>query len=144
MQDIIKHIKQLPLHVLAVLVLIEFIRPTIKIIGSFAGFEVDPMTVRVMTILVAVIWVGTVVALRIKRPVLFLAACGAVYAWLSIAVAVVIQIIAPGSGGDDVPSIPVLLSAGLIGATIYNAVQGFVLGVVASLLQRILRRRPLS
>ena len=92
-----------------------------------------------ITAAIAVVWIGIVVKLNVKKPVLVLAASGAVYAVLSIAMAVIIQVVAPDLGDEDA-KIAVLLTAGLIASTIFNIVYGAFLGLVASGMQRAIRK----
>lgn len=131
-------IKNLPWKIVVILGLIALIRPALKTIGSFAGFEVTSTVTLIITAAVAVIWVGVVVAKRLREPVLTLAAAGAVYALVSIFSAVVIQTIFPDS--SDEASIPVLLTAGLVGSVMFNVLWGGLLGCVAYLVLKVTKR----
>lgn len=138
MKDTLKH---LPWPLIIILALIAFTRPAIRTIGHFAGFSVDPTMIWAMIFLTSIVWLGIVLALRVAKPVYVLGAAGALYAWISIFVALIIQTIAPGSG-EDPPTIAVLLTAGLVSTTIINVLAGVGLGVVAGFLQRVLNRQP--
>lgn len=135
-------IKTLPWKLIAILGLLALIRPAIKTIGSFMGFDVPPVATLSITAAIAVIWIVTVVALKVERPIYVLAAAGAIYAIVSILAAVVIQTITPGSGvskGEEA-SIPVLLTVGLVASTLFNLVYGAFLGLIATAIQKILKK----
>jgi len=130
---------QLPWLLIASLGSLALVRPIVKVIGDVFDYSVSLVATMAITAAIAVVWIGIVVKLNVKKPVLVLAASGAVYAVLSIAMAVIIQVVAPDLGDEDA-KIAVLLTAGLIASTIFNIVYGAFLGLVASGMQRAIRK----
>jgi len=130
---------QLPWLLIASLGSLALVRPIVKVIGDVFDYSVSLVATMAITAAIAVVWIGIVVKLNVKKPVLVLAASGAVYAVLSIAMAVIIQVVAPDLGDEDA-KIAVLLTAGLIASTIFNIVYGAFLGLVASGIQRAIRK----
>jgi hypothetical protein len=72
------------------------------------------------------------------EPVKALAMAGATYAVLGVAMAVFLQTFFTWSP-EDTASIPLLLSAGLIGGIVVNIIWGALLGVVAIGIQKAVR-----
>lgn len=137
--NIKQKINQLPWSLILSLGVLALIRPVIKILGDVFGYDVSPLATVLITVVVALVWIGTVVKLKVKNPVIVLAASGVVYAVLSIAMAVTIQLFAPDLGDDEV-KISVLLTIGLIATAIFNLIYGAFLGFIASLLQRVMNK----
>lgn len=131
-------LKQLPWKIVVLLGLIALVRPALKTVGSFAGFEVTPTVTLIITAVTAVIWIVVAVLKRFHDPVFALAAAGAVYALASILSAVVIQTIFPES--SDEASVQVLLTAGLIGSLMFNILWGGLLGFIAYLILKVTKR----
>lgn len=130
-----QHAGQLPWKLIAALGVLALVRPVAKILGDVFDYNVSALVTVIITAVIAMIWIGLAVRLRIERPVIVLAVSGAVYAILSIALAVVIQVFAPDLG-DDEAKVPVLLTVGLVATTAFNLVYGACLGFVASLIQK--------
>jgi len=137
--NIKQKINQLPWRLVLALGLLALVRPIIKIFGEVFGYSVSPVATYIITAAIAVIWISIMVALKVKKPILVLAMSGAVYAVLSIAMAVVIQLIVPDLGENEA-KIPVLLTAGLVATTIFNFVYGAFLGLIASMIQKVLHK----
>ncbi len=76
---------------------------------------------------------------RVKEPVKILAIAGATYAVLGVAMAVFLQTFFAWSPEETV-SIPLLLTAGLMGGIVVNVVWGAFLGLVAIGIKKLVRR----
>lgn len=132
-------INHLPWLLILSLGLTALARPVIKVLGDVFGYEVSPLVTIIITIVIALVWIGIVVKLKIKNPIIVLAMSGAAYAVLSIIMAVAIQLLAPDLG-DEEAKISVLLTTGLIATTIFNFMYGAALGFVASLIQKVVNK----
>lgn len=130
---------QFPWILIVSLGVLALIRPVVKVFGDVFGYNVSTLATIVITAVIAVTWIGIIVKLNTKRPVIVLAVSGLVYAVLSIGMAVAIQLFAPDLGDDDA-KISVLLTAGLIASTIFNFIYGAFLGFIASLIQRAVNK----
>jgi hypothetical protein len=130
---------QLPLRLILSLGLLALIRPVIKLFGDVFDYRVSGLATILITAAIATVWIGITVKLRVKKPVIVLALSGATYAFLSIAMAVTIQLAFPDLGDGDA-KIPVLLTAGLIATTVFNLVYGAFLGFIASLVQKAVNK----
>jgi len=130
----------LPWKLIICLGLFALVRPIIKIFGDVFNYEVTPVATLVITIMIALVWIGTVVRLRVSKPVIVLAMSGAVYGVISILMAVIIQLTVPDLG-DSEAKIPVLLTAGLIATTVFNFFYGAILGFIAQGIQTGFRNK---
>lgn len=130
----------LPWSLIITLGLIALIRPIIKIAGDVFGYTVSPLATVLISVGIAVVWIGVVVMLKVRKPVIVLALSGVAYAVLSIVMALAIQLLAPDLGDSEV-AIATLLTSGLIATTIFNAAYGAFLGCVAYGVQKIVARR---
>lgn len=126
---------QLPWPLILSLGALALVRPIIKVFGDVFDYDVSAAVTVIITAVIAVLWIGAVVRLKVKRPVIVLALSGTTYAVLSIAMAVIIQLVAPDLG-DKEAKIPVLLTAGLVATTVFNFVYGAFLGFMASIIQK--------
>lgn len=133
--DVKQKAGQLPWLLILSLGLFALIRPVVKVFGDVFNYDVSPTATIIITVAIAAAWIGVVVKLKVKNPVIVLALSGVTYAVLSIVMAVIIQLLVPNLG-DDEAKIPILLTAGLIATTIFNFIYGAFLGFVASLIQK--------
>ena len=76
---------------------------------------------------------------KVKEPVKVLAMAGATYAVIGVAVAVFLQAFFTWSP-EETASIPLLLTAGLIGGVVVNVIWGAFLGLVAVGIKKTVRR----
>jgi hypothetical protein len=108
---------------------------------STAGFFDDfrPQGPIIATALIALIWVGVAVVGNVREPVKVLAMAGAIYAVIGVAMAVFLQAFFTWSP-EETASIPLLLSAGLIGGIVVNVIWGALLGFVALGIDRAVKR----
>src|SRR5918998_1685905 len=131
--DLLKPMKELlrrlPWKLIFVLALIQLTRPILSTAGFFDNFR--PQGPIIATALIALIWVGVVVIGNVGEPVKVLAIAGATYAVLGVAMAVFLQTFFTWRPEETV-SIPLLLSAGLLGGIVVNVIWGALLGFMAT------------
>ena len=134
MADLRPHsLQRLPWALIVGLGAFALIRPVLSIVGAYdSGPLSKPVGPLLFTTLIAVVWVGTVVLLRIPQPVPTLTFTGVAYGVLAIALNLSLQPFL-----EDAELVPV---PGAIGIILFNALQGAVLGLVALGLQRVLHR----
>src|SRR5215212_7716263 len=122
-------LRQLPWKLIFILALIQLIRPIMSTAGFFDNFR--PQGPVIATALIALIWVGVAVIGNVREPVKVLAMAGATYAVIGVAMAVFLQTFFAWSP-EETASIPLLLTAGLIGGIVVNVIWGALLGFVAT------------
>jgi hypothetical protein len=132
-----EQLRQLPWKLIFILALIQLTRPILSTAGFFDGFR--PQGPIIATALIALIWVGVAVVGRVREPVKVLAMAGATYAVIGVAMAVFLQAIFTWSP-EETASIPLLLSAGLLGGIVVNLVWGAFLGFVAIGIKKAAKR----
>jgi hypothetical protein len=76
---------------------------------------------------------------KVREPVKVLAMAGAAYAVVGVAMAVLLQTFFTWSPEETV-SVPLLLTAGLVGGIVTNVIWGALLGVVAIGIRKAARR----
>lgn len=118
-----------PWSIVIILVAINLVRPLMSIAG--------PAT---MTVVMALAWVGIAVVKRIEYPFVLLAVAGADYAMPSFLMAVAIQLIHSGAGGEEAVSVPVLLTFALVSSMFINVIWVAFLGLVPQLAISLNRR----
>jgi hypothetical protein len=128
-----------PWATLILLTAINMLRPLFSLTGLFDSLR--PAGSIVVTGAIASIWIGIAVVTRLKYPILVMAMAGALYAVLSILMAVFIQLVLPGPDGEAEAPLPVLLSAGLTSSLMTNTLWGGFLGLMAFGLQVITKRQ---
>src|SRR5829696_10177196 len=132
-----EQLRQLPWMLLFILALIQLTRPILSTAGFFDNFR--PQGPVIATALIALIWVGVAMIGNVREPVKVLTMAGATYAVIGVAMAVFLQTIFTWSPAEAA-SIPLLLTAGLIGAIVVNAIWGALLGFVAVGIKKAVRR----
>ena len=132
-----EQLRQLPWKLVFILALIQLTRPILSTAGFFDNFR--PQGPIIATALIALIWIGVVVIGNVREPVKVLAMAGATYAVIGVAMAVFLQTFFTWSP-EETASVPLLLSAGLIGGIVVNVIWGAVLGFVAVGIKRIVKR----
>jgi hypothetical protein len=124
-----EQLRRLPWKLIFILALIQLTRPILSTAGFFDGFR--PQGPIIATALIALIWIGVAVIGNVREPVKVLAMAGATYAVIGVAMAVFLQTFFTWSPEETV-SIPLLLTAGLIGGIVVNVIWGALLGFVAT------------
>jgi hypothetical protein len=132
-----EHIRQLPWMLILILALIQLTRPILSIAGFFDDFR--PQGPLIATALLALIWIGVAVVGNVREPVKVLAMAGATYAVIGGGMAVFLQTFLTWSP-EETASIPLLLTAGLIGGIVVNVIWGSLLGLVATGIKRAVKR----
>jgi hypothetical protein len=120
-----------------ILALIQLIRPIMSTAGLFDNFR--PQGPIIATALIALIWVGVAVLGNVREPVKVLAMAGAAYAIIGVAMAVFLQTFFTWSP-EETASVPLLLTAGLVGGIVVNVLWGAFLGFVAIGIKKATRR----
>jgi hypothetical protein len=132
-----EQLRQLPWKLIFILALIQLTRPILSTAGFFDNFR--PQGPIITTALGALIWIGVAVVGNVREPVNVLAMAGATYAVIGVAMAVFLQTLFTWSPEETV-SIPLLLTAGLIGGTVVNVIWGAFLGFVAIGIKKAVKR----
>jgi hypothetical protein len=132
-----EQLRQLPWKLIFILALIQLTRPILSTAGFFDNFR--PQGPIITTALGALIWIGVAVVGNVREPVNVLAMAGATYAVIGVAMAVFLQTFFTWSPEETV-SIPLLLTAGLIGGTVVNVIWGAFLGFVAIGIKKAVKR----
>jgi hypothetical protein len=132
-----EQLRQLPWKLLFILALIQLTRPILSTAGFFDNFR--PQGPIIATALIALIWIGVAVVGNVREPAKILAMAGATYAVIGVAMAVFLQTFFAWSPEETV-SIPLLLTAGLIGGIVVNVIWGAFLGFVAIGIKKAVRR----
>jgi hypothetical protein len=132
-----EQLRQLPWKLIAILALIQLTRPILSPAGFFDGFR--PQGPIIATALIALIWIGVAVIGNVKEPVKVLAMAGPTYAVLGVAMAVFLQTFFTWAP-EETASIPLLLTAGLIGGIVVNVIWGAILGFVATGIKKAAKR----
>jgi hypothetical protein len=132
-----ERLRRLPWKLIFLLALIQLVRPIMSTAGFFDDFR--PQGPIIATALIAIIWVGVAVVGNVREPVKVLAMAGAIYAVIGVAMAVFLQAFFTWSP-EETASIPLLLSAGLIGGIVVNVIWGALLGFVALGIDRAVKR----
>jgi hypothetical protein len=132
-----EQLRRLPWKLIFTLALIQLTRPILSTAGFFDNFR--PQGPIVATALIALVWVGATVIGDVREPVKVLAMAGATYAVIGVAMAVFLQTFFTWSP-EETASIPLLLTAGLIGGMVVNVLWGALLGFVAVGINKAVRR----
>jgi len=132
-----EHLRQWPWKLIFILALIQLTRPILSTAGFFDNFR--PQGPIIATALIALVWIGVALIGNVREPVKVLAMAGAAYAVIGVAMAVFLQTIFAWSPAEAA-SIPLLLTAGLIGGIVVNVIWGALLGFVAVGIKKAVRR----
>jgi hypothetical protein len=132
-----EQLRNLPWRLILILALIQLTRPILSTAGVFDGIR--PQGPIIATALIALIWVGVAVVGKVKVPVKVFAMAGATYAVIGVAIAVFLQAFFTWSP-EETASIPLLLTAGLIGGVVVNVIWGAFLGFVAVGIKKTVKR----
>jgi hypothetical protein len=124
-----EQLRRLPWKLIFILALVQLTRPVLSAAGFFDGFR--PQGPIIATALIALIWIGVAVIGNVREPVKVLAMAGATYAVIGVAMAVLLQTFFTWSP-EETASIPLLLTAGLVGGIVVNVIWGALLGFVAT------------
>ena len=132
-----EQLRQSPWKLIFLLAVVQLIRPILSTAGFFDNFR--PQGPLIATALIALIWIGVAVIGNVREPVKVLAMAGATYAVLGVGMAVFLQAFFTWSP-EETASIPLLLTAGLIGGIVVNVIWGALLGFVATGIKKAVGR----
>src|ERR687898_3174095 len=132
-----EQLRQSPWNLIFLLAVVQLIRPILSTAGFFDSFR--PQGPIIATALIALIWIGVAVVGNVREPVKVLALAGATYAVIGVGMAVFLQTFFTWSP-EETASIPLLLTAGLIGGIVVNVIWGALLGLVATGINRAVKR----
>src|SRR5215210_5650721 len=132
-----EQLRRLPWKLIFILALVQLTRPILSTAGFFDNFR--PQGPIIATALIALIWIGMAVIGNVREPVKVLAMAGATYAVIGVAMAIFLQTFFTWSP-EEIASIPLLLTAGLIGGIVVNVIWGALLGFVATGIKKAVKR----
>jgi hypothetical protein len=114
--------------------LFALIRPLFSILGAYdSGLVAKPFGPIVLTIAIALVWIGAAVIYRVKKPVETLALAGVAYGVF----ATVLNSTLVAMGYGDAHLIPV---PGVIATIVMEAIFGAVCGLIAASILRLRSR----
>lgn len=122
---------------IAVLGTIALVRPLLSIAGAY-DFLGGAAGRVVVTVLIAAVWIGAVVILRVPNPLLTLAAAGAAYGVFTIVLQQIMWNLVLGEVPAEAPDTAPILVISWIAILVTNTIYGAVLGLVATGLGRLL------
>ena len=129
----VSSVEAMNLRLAVLLGLVGLARPVLSVVGAYdSGPLSKPVGPLVLTALVSLVWIVAVVIAEPARPVLTLVAAGLAYGVAAILLNWSLQPFL-----DSAETIPL---PGYFGILIFNAGQGAVLGLIAWLVLRLLRR----
>ncbi len=112
-------------------------RPLLSIAGAY-DFLGGAAGRVVVTILIATVWIGAVVILRVPRPLLTLAAAGTAYGLFTIFLQQVMWNLVLGEVPAEAPDSMPILVISWVAILVTNTIYGAILGLVATGLGRLL------
>jgi hypothetical protein len=135
-----EQLRQLPWKLIFILALVQLTRPILSTAGFFDNFR--PQGPIIATALIALIWIGVAVVGNVRELVKVLAMASATYAVIGVAMTVFLQILQSFFtwSPEETVSIPLLLTAGLIGGMVANVIWGAFLGFVAIGIKKAVKR----
>ena len=116
---------------------VALVRPLLSIAGAYDSLGGAAGRV-VVTMLIATVWIGAVVILRVPRPLLTLAAAGTAYGLFTIFLQQVIWNLVLGEVPAEAPDSTPILVVCWVAILVTNTIYGAVLGLVATGLGRLL------
>ena len=132
------HFRHLPWKLIAILVLVQLVRPLSNTAGVFDDFK--PEGPLILTALLMAIWVGAMVLGKIPEPIKVLAIAGAISALANIAMTISLQTYVFSSSGVTA-DISQLLGRGLLLSLVMNVLGGAFLGLMTLGIRKILGER---
>ncbi len=116
---------------------VALVRPLLSIAGAY-DFLGGATGRVVVTVLIAAIWIGAAVILRVPNPLLTLAAAGAAYGVFTIVLQQIMWNLVLGEVPAEAPDTAPILVISWIAILVTNTIYGAVLGLVATGLGRLL------
>jgi len=135
-----KRATNLRFGLIAILGAIGLARPLLSIAGAYE--LLGGATGRiVVTVLIAAVWVGVVTILRVPNPLLTLAAAGVAYGVFTILLQQVMWNLVLGEVPPEAPDSTPILVVSWVAILVTNTIWGAFLGLVATVLDRLIPRR---
>ena len=125
---------------IAVLGAIALVRPLLSMAGAY-DFLGGAAGRVVVTVLIAAIWIGVVVIRRVPNPLLTLAAAGAAYGVFTMVLQQIMWNLVLGEVPAEAPDTAPILVISWIAILVTNTIYGAFLGLVATVVDRVLPRR---
>lgn len=122
---------------IAVLGFLALVRPLLSIAGAY-DFLGGAAGRVVVTVLIAAVWIGAVVILRVPNPLLTLAAAGAAYGVFTMVLQQIVWNLVLGEVPAEAPATAPILVISWIAILVTNTIYGAVLGLMAAGLGRLL------
>lgn len=123
------------------LAVLGLVRPLLSITGTYAVLGGNSWAPVIVTVLIAILWVGVVVIKRAPNPLVTLLATGGLYGVLAILLQQIIwNFFLGGPPEEALSSAPVLVMS-WASIVVTNVIWGTFLGLVALGLRRLLPQR---
>jgi hypothetical protein len=119
---------------------VALVRPLLSIAGAY-DFLGGATGRVVVTVLIAAIWIGVVLIWRVPNPLLTLAAVGAAYGVFAIFLQQIMWNVVLGEVPAEAPDTAPILVISWVAVLVVNTVYGAFLGLVATVVDRLLPRR---
>lgn len=119
---------------------IALVRPLLSIAGAYDSLGGAAGRV-VVTVLIAAIWIGVVLIRRVPNPLLTLAAAGAAYGVFTIVLQQTMWNLVLGEVPAEAPDSTPILVISWVAILVTNTIYGAFLGLVATVVDRLLPRR---
>jgi hypothetical protein len=116
---------------------VALVRPLLSIAGAY-DFLGGAAGRVVVTMLIAAVWIGAVVILRVPRPLLTLAAAGAAYGLFTIFLQQLMWNFVLGEVPAEAPDSTPILVVSWVAILVTNTIYGAILGLLATGLGRLL------
>ncbi|WP_216215943.1 hypothetical protein [Amycolatopsis aidingensis] len=113
-------LESLPWGLILGLGALQLVRPLMSMVGALDAMG-KPWSPVAVTVIIAIIWIGVVVAKRVAQPVLTLAFAGIAYGIFAVA----LNLIGTMFGAQS------MAAAGILGTLLFNGLLGLVLGLIA-------------
>lgn len=126
---------------ISLLAALGLVRPLLSIVGVYDALGAGPVGPLVVTVIVAALWVGAVVATRAPNPLVTLVFVGGLYGVFAIFLQQVGWNLFLGDAPEGAPSSGPVLAMSWVSILITNAIWGMFLGLVTIGLGRLLPRR---
>jgi hypothetical protein len=117
------------------------VRPLLSITGFYDALGGDTWAPALVTILIAAVWVGVVVAARAPNPLVTLVLVGGLYGVFAILLQQVIWNLVLGSVPEGAPSSVPMVVTSWVSILVTNTIWGAFLGLLATVFGRLLPRR---
>ncbi len=119
---------------------VALVRPLLSIAGAYEFLGGATGRV-VVTVLIAAIWLGVVLIWRVPNPLLTLAAAGAAYGVFTMVLQQIMWNLVLGEVPAEAPDTAPILVTSWIAILVTNIIYGAFLGLVATVVDRLLPRR---